>query len=414
MSCFTEKKGCKGGVILVMVLGLIMMMSWLTIEILAAVKKELPRKPDLAQEAQLRNLAYQLLEISIGVLAEIDRIEQGIYSPVQGWGNPLAYAGIREGSEPFRREVGISAFAGEAGSGREPVAGGNGELSLLEELAREETVPEGGGLAEDRFFLLDETDDPAGSLPEGFAEMAVLELPPGLQGRVRIMDESGKLSLTGTSEERWKHFFEAMGFEESERDILTDSLLDWIDRDDVARPHGAETEFYQQRDPPYRAPNRPLRDWQELRLIQGFESLFFDEEGIPNENFQLFRQSVSLHHRGEVNFNTAPALVLEALGEEQGFEAADVSAFLAGADGTFGTSDDRILRRGLNVDTLPRNEDGEPVPFDRTASTLRVVIEVTGGQRIFTLEAILDLSRRHLGGVYPYRIVQLFENTPVH
>jgi hypothetical protein len=391
-----------------------MMMSWLTIEILAAVKKELPRKPDPAQEAQLRNLAYQLLEISIGVLAEIDRIETGIYSPVQGWGNPLAYAGIHEGSEPFRRKAPISAPTREARPVSEPGPGGNGELSLLEELAREETVPARGSLAEDRFSLLDETDDPDESLPGVLTEIAALELPPGLHGRVRVLDESGKLSLTRTGEERWKHFFEAMGFEESERDILTDSLLDWMDRDDLPRPHGAETEFYQQRDPPYRAPNRPLRDWQELRLIQGFEALFFDEEGTPNENFQRFRQSVSLHHRDEVNFNTAPALVLTALGEEQGFEADDVSAFLAGADSTFGTSDDRILRPGLNLDTLPRKEDGLPVPFDRTASTLQVVIEVTGGQRIFTLEAILDLSRRHSGGVYPYRIVQLFENTPVH
>jgi general secretion pathway protein K len=55
-------------------------------------------------------------------------------------------------------------------------------------------------------------------------------------------------------------------------DSLVDALLDWRDADDIARPLGAEREWYVSQGliPP---PNRPFADGREFTLVRGFASL---------------------------------------------------------------------------------------------------------------------------------------------
>lgn len=397
------------GVVLVMVMGMVLLMGWVTVEILAGVRRELARQSSPDQHEELRLVAYQLLEVSIGVLAEINQFERGLFSPAQGWGMPLTYAGVRDTARPR--------IATDLGSGEQVIFGPAPAVqvtdddfaeSLLAELMAE---IEETGSESDPFFARPIVQLEPGMGILGIPDIVPIAFPPGYEMRVRITDESGKLSLTATTEARWEYFFEVMGFEQNERSILIDSLLDWMDPDDEHRPHGAETEYYQQREPPYRAANRPLRDFEELRLIQGFETLFFEEDGTPNEYFKQFVDSVSLYHTGPVNLNTANRLVLETLAEEQDFEADDVINFLAGVDTVFGTADDRILRPGLNPDDLPKNADGDPVALPQTIPMVRVSIVVSSGRSAFTLDAFLDLTQRHSGGRYPFRITRIFENT---
>jgi general secretion pathway protein K len=52
---------------------------------------------------------------------------------------------------------------------------------------------------------------------------------------------------------------------------LVAHLIDWVDADDVGRL-GAEDDYYQQQDPPYRAHNGPLRSVEQLRLVEGFDA----------------------------------------------------------------------------------------------------------------------------------------------
>lgn len=49
--------------------------------------------------------------------------------------------------------------------------------------------------------------------------------------------------------------------------MLIDSLLDWVDADDVRRMNGIEE------GPGYRAPNRPLQSVEEIRQVAGSEAL---------------------------------------------------------------------------------------------------------------------------------------------
>lgn len=52
---------------------------------------------------------------------------------------------------------------------------------------------------------------------------------------------------------------------------LADSLLDWLDSDsDVSSSVGAEDDYYLRLENPYRAANRALSSYEELRLVRGF------------------------------------------------------------------------------------------------------------------------------------------------
>ena len=52
-------------------------------------------------------------------------------------------------------------------------------------------------------------------------------------------------------------------------DIIVDSILDWIDTDDLHRLNGAESDYYQSLPNPYKAKNGRLDTLEELLLIKG-------------------------------------------------------------------------------------------------------------------------------------------------
>jgi type II secretory pathway component PulK len=86
---------------------------------------------------------------------------------------------------------------------------------------------------------------------------------------------------------------------------LAQNLIDWVDEDDVGQG-GAEDEYYQGQDPPYRAPNRPLLSVQELRLVEGFDAKLV-------EALEPYVDVHPLAGGGGINPNTAPTWVLALL-----------------------------------------------------------------------------------------------------
>lgn len=420
MSSLTDKG--RRGVVLVLALGFILVMTWLTLAILQQVREELALKTAPKSLADPRETAYQLLEVSMGVLAEIQRFEDGLYTPSQGWGFPLSYAGMTD------TEILRTALPGTLQPELDATEGDENAHETGEDIDLGDSEQASG--AEDLLAGLEEDLGNAGLAPDGYSHVVTriepsedegslspdtiaLALPLGIEARVRLYDESGKLSLTTTTAERWQLFFEEMAFEVSEAKRLTASLLDWMDPDDEEREDGAETETYSQLEPPYRAANRPLRDFQELRYVDGFKTLFFDEEGRPNEQYVTFRRNVSLYHQGEPNYNTASELLLRVLAEEQEFQEDSILDFLAGNDMVFGTEDDRVLRPGLDENELPRDENGNPISIPNPVQFIIADIAVSTGQSIFYLKALLDVSQPHPGGGYPFRILRVTENQPL-
>ena len=127
-----------------------------------------------------------------------------------------------------------------------------------------------------------------------FSIIAPVERDPKSSGvRYGLMDESAKLNL---------NFLPNMGLSTDEIHTLmmnipnmtleiADAILDWIDTDDTVSANGAESETYQQMQPPYKAKNGPLETLDELLLIRGITpTLLYGEDmnrnGLldPNEN----------------------------------------------------------------------------------------------------------------------------------
>ena len=150
---------------------------------------------------------------------------------------------------------------------------------------------------------------------------ADIPVPNGWEVHIEIRDESGKLPINTMSESLLNRLLE----EELEFDFgtsreLSSTLLDWIDEDDRRRLNGAESDDYLNENPPYRAANRPLQSLEELRLLKLWQDEFFDEDGVPNEQFNRLSSLVSVLTTDSVNLNAAPEPVLEVLSLENGWQ----------------------------------------------------------------------------------------------
>ena len=111
--------------------------------------------------------------------------------------------------------------------------------------------------------------------------------------RYGLMDESAKLNL---------NYLPNMGLSNDALDTIlmnipnmtieiADAILDWMDSDDTKNPYGAESETYQQMNPPYKAKNGPFETIDELLMVNGITpTLLYGEDanrnGLldPNEN----------------------------------------------------------------------------------------------------------------------------------
>ncbi len=64
---------------------------------------------------------------------------------------------------------------------------------------------------------------------------------------------------------------------------IADAILDWIDSDDEPRPYGAESDYYQSLNPPYRAKNGPINSLDDLLQVAGVTPrLLYGEDANHN------------------------------------------------------------------------------------------------------------------------------------
>lgn len=158
----------------------------------------------------------------------------------------------------------------------------------------------------------------------------------------RLADESARLAINGAGAARLDRLLAALRVDRTQRDIISDSLQDWRDANELHRLHGAESDFYLQLPIPYRARNGNLQDPAELLQIRGVtRELYGGAEDRPGLGELVTAAAVSA-----VNVNTASPLVLEALGLSDA-EIADVVQTRVRAP--YPSVPGRFAGRGLSV-----------------------------------------------------------------
>ncbi len=87
--------------------------------------------------------------------------------------------------------------------------------------------------------------------------------------RVRLVDEGGKINLNRADENTLRLVFTNIGIEEPRRSTLVDSILDWMDPDNLHRVSGAEDDYYGSLSPAYSAKNGMFDTVEELLWVRG-------------------------------------------------------------------------------------------------------------------------------------------------
>ncbi|GJL77958.1 MAG: hypothetical protein NPINA01_09470 [Nitrospinaceae bacterium] len=132
-----------------------------------------------------------------------------------------------------------------------------------------------------------------------------------------ITDENSKISINTASRGILIKALEFSGIEVGEeRDIIADSILDWIDEDSNHRINGAENEYYQQQNPPYHAKNGKVEALEELLKVRGMtkEIFFGSSEGDEETKIRVgLDQIFTVYNATPVNPNTASPEVLSIL-----------------------------------------------------------------------------------------------------
>ena len=109
---------------------------------------------------------------------------------------------------------------------------------------------------------------------------------------------------------------------------IVDSIIDWRDPDHLPGLHGAESDFYMKRQPPYRAKDSWFDSPDELLRVRGITPDVY--YGSPDDGVPGLRDVVSVfNHEPTINPLTAPPAVLQVL---LGLDAAAAADLVASRD----------------------------------------------------------------------------------
>jgi hypothetical protein len=87
---------------------------------------------------------------------------------------------------------------------------------------------------------------------------------------------------------------------------IADAIMDWLDEDDEPREYGLESDFYENKVPPYSATNGPFRSVEEIMLVEGV---------TPDLMFGMDKNRNGLLDPHETGTNSATALEADSVGD---------------------------------------------------------------------------------------------------
>ena len=184
---------------------------------------------------------------------------------------------------------------------------------------------------------------------------------------VNIIDLDRKMNINTASAAVIQQALTSMGVDANDISVVSDSILDWIDADDIPRVAGAESDYYQGLAVPYYAKNAPIDNLSELLLVKGVTPEMYWGSNSTNHVPSVFQHKLGLGtapgqtpdypfglvdiftpvSSGRININTADINSLQMIPGVDAAIAATIVKQRAGPDGVEGTDDD-IPYRNVN------------------------------------------------------------------
>lgn len=177
---------------------------------------------------------------------------------------------------------------------------------------------------------------------------------------VKIIDLDRKVNINSAGRTVIQQALTLMGVDANDISVVADSILDWIDADDLPLAAGAESDYYQGLSLPYYAKNAPIDNLSELLLVKGVTQEMYWGSNATNHITSVFQHKLGLGtapgqtpdypfgladiftpiSSGRININTADANVLQVIAGMDPAIAENIVKQRAGPDGVEGTEDD--------------------------------------------------------------------------
>jgi general secretion pathway protein K len=188
---------------------------------------------------------------------------------------------------------------------------------------------------------------------------------------VKIIDLERKANINTANAQVIQQALTIMGVDANDISVVSDSILDWIDPDDMPKVAGAESDYYQGLAVPYYAKNAPIDDLPELMLVKGVTQEMYWGSNSTNHIPSVFQHKLGFGtapgqapdypfglvnlftpiSSGRININTADINVLQMIPGVDAAVAEDIIKQRAGPDGAEGTDDDTPYRNVSQLGT---------------------------------------------------------------
>jgi general secretion pathway protein K len=124
---------------------------------------------------------------------------------------------------------------------------------------------------------------------------------------VKIGDEGSKINLNWIAAQAKKNrklltdiLEKSCGLEGDERDIIADSIIDWVDKDHAHLLNGAEDEHYESLEDPYECRDGDFVVTEELLLVNGItEEIYYGKKSSSEESDEFEERTDTYFPEGE-------------------------------------------------------------------------------------------------------------------